>query len=297
MYPAEFEYFAPATVDEALTLLARYGDDARILAGGQSLIPMMKLRIATPRFLIDVNRIDSLAGFRRDGNRLLIGALCRHADIAGSPLVREYLPLMTDAANLTADVQVRNRGTVGGSLAHADPAGDWPTALLALDAEVTIAGAGGSRTVPLAGFIVDAYTTTLGLGEMLTGITVPFSRRPCGGAYVKFERRAGDFAVASVGVQLETDDGGAIRRVALSLGAVGASPLRVSDAEDLLRGTVAPPDAIDAAERLVRETAQPFADTRGSVDYKRHLAGVLFRRALAAAMDRANGKEVVLGHM
>ena len=204
---------------------------------------------------------------------------------------------MTDAANLTADVQVRNRGTVGGSLAHADPAGDWPAALLVLGAEVTITGAGGSRTVPLAAFIVDAYTTTLGPGEMLTGITVPFARRPCGGAYMKIERRAGDFAVASVGVQLETDSDGAIRRVAISLGAVGASPLRASDAEELLLGTTAPPEAIDAAERLVREAAQPFADTRGSVEYKRHLAGVLFRRALAAAIDRARGKEVVLGHI
>jgi carbon-monoxide dehydrogenase medium subunit len=297
VYPAEFEYFAPATVDEALTLLARYGDDAKILAGGQSLIPMMKLRIASPRFLIDVNGIESLSGFRRDGDRLHIGALCRHAEIASSPLVREHLPIMTDAGNLTADVQVRNRGTLGGSLAHADPAGDWPTALLALDTEVTITASSGSRTVPLAGFIVDAYTTTLGPDEMLTGISVPFSPRPCGGAYMKFEKRAGDFAVASAGIQLETDDRGAIRRIAISLGAVGASPMRATGAEDVLRETIAPPHAVDEAERLVREAAQPFDDTRGSVEYKRHLAGVLFRRGLAAAMDRARGKEVVLVHI
>ena len=297
MYPAAFEYFAPATVDEALALLTRYGDDAKILAGGQSLIPMMKLRIASPRFLIDVNRIDSLSGLRRDGDRLQIGALCRHADIANSSLVREHLPIMTDAANLTADVQVRNRGTVGGSLAHADPAGDWPTALLALDTAVTITGSSGQRTLPLAEFVVDAYTTTLGPGEMLTGISVPFSRRPCGGAYLKFEKRAGDFAVASVGVQLETDDGGVIRRAAISLGAVAASPLRASAAEDVLRDTSAPPNAIDEAERLVREAAQPFEDTRGSIEYKRHLAGVLFRRALAVAMDRARGKEVLSLHL
>jgi aerobic carbon-monoxide dehydrogenase medium subunit len=297
VYPAEFEYFAPTTVDEALALLTRYGDDAKILAGGQSLIPMMKLRIASPRFLIDVNRIDSLAGFRREGDSLQIGALCRHADIANSSLVREHLPIMTDAANLTADVQVRNRGTVGGSLAHADPAGDWPTALLALDTAVTITGSSGQRTLPLAEFVVDAYTTTLGPGEMLTGISVPFSRRPCGGAYLKFEKRAGDFAVASVGVQLETDDGGAIRRAAISLGAVAASPLRATAAEDVLRDTSTPANAIDEAERLVREAAQPFEDTRGSIEYKRHLAGVLFRRALAVAMDRARGKEVLSGHL
>ena len=297
MYPAEFEYFAPATVDEALELLTRYGEDAKILAGGQSLIPMMKLRIASPRFLIDVNGIASLTGFRRDGDRLVIGALCRHAEIAASPLVREHLPIMTDAANLTADVQVRNRGTVGGSLAHADPAGDWPAALLALDTTVTITGVAGSRTVPLSEFIVDAYTTQLGPGEMLTEVAIPFSRRPCGGAYVKFEKRAGDFAVASVGIQLEMEEGGGLRHVAVSLGAVGAAPTRARAAEDALRGTAAPPDAIDEAERLVRDAAQPFDDTRGSVEYKRHLVGVLFRRALAAALDRARGKEVVSLHL
>ncbi len=296
MYPAEFEYFAPATVDEALDLLARYGEDAKILAGGQSLLPMMKLRIAAPRYLIDVNRIEALTGFRRDADRLVLGALCRHAEIAASPLVREHLPLMTDAANLTADVQVRNRGTVGGSLAHADPAGDWPTALMALDTDVTITGPNGSRTLPLREFIVDAYTTRLDPGEMLTGISIPFPRRPCGGAYVKFEKRAGDFAVASVGIQLEIEDSGALRRVAISLGAVGPLPIRAGAAEDALLRTTGPA-AIDEAERLVREAAQPFEDTRGSVEYKRHLAGVLFRRALTVAMDRARGKEIPSLHI
>jgi carbon-monoxide dehydrogenase medium subunit len=296
VYPAEFEYFAPATVDEALDLLARYGEDAKILAGGQSLLPMMKLRIAAPRYLIDVNRIEALTGFRRDGDRLVLGALCRHAEIAASPLVREHLPLMTDAANLTADVQVRNRGTVGGSLAHADPAGDWPTALMALDTDITITGPDRSRTLPLREFIVDAYTTRLDPGEMLTGISIPFSRRPCGGAYVKFEKRAGDFAVASVGVEVEIEDSGALRRVAISLGAVGPLPIRAGAAEDALRRSTGPA-AIDEAERLVREAAQPFEDTRGSVEYKRHLAGVLFRRALTVAMDRARGKEVPSLHI
>jgi carbon-monoxide dehydrogenase medium subunit len=297
VYPAEFDYFAPATVDEALALLAHYGDDAKILAGGQSLIPMMKLRIASPRCLIDVNGIGSLGGLRRDGDRLQIGALCRHAEIASSSLVREHLPIMTDAASLTADVQVRNRGTVGGSLAHADPAGDWPTALFALETDITVTGSTGSRIVPLREFIIDAYTTTLGPGEMLTGLTVPFSRRPCGGAYLKFEKRAGDFAVASVGVQVETDAGGTIRQAAISLGAVGASPIRAAAAENVLRDTSAPASAIGEAERLVREAAQPFEDTRGSIEYKRHLAGVLFRRALAVAMDRARGEEVLSRHL
>jgi carbon-monoxide dehydrogenase medium subunit len=285
VYPAPFEYFSPRTVDEALELLQRHGDDAKILAGGQSLLPMMKLRIASPRYLIDVNRVDGLSGLRREGDRLVIGALCRHADIAASPIVREHLPIMLDAANQTADVQVRNRGTVAGSLAHADPAGDWPAALMALDTTVTIAGRGGSRTIPLADFIVDAYTTRLGAGEMVTQVSVGIPPRPGGGAYLKFEKRAGDFAVASVGVQLALDSDRP-RSVAISLGAVGATPLRARAAETLLHGQVISPDLLGKAEQLVRETAQPFADTRGSVEYKRHLVGVLFRRAFGKAMER-----------
>ena len=297
MYPPEFEYFAPRTVDEVLELLTRYGEEAKILAGGQSLIPMMKLRIASPRYLIDVNGINSLTGFKQSGDRLVCGALCRHAEIAESALVRENLPIMLDAANVTADVQVRNRGTLGGSLAHADPAGDWPAALLALDTEVTITGRAGARTVRLDEFIVDAYTTQMGPDEMLTEVSIPFSRRPCGGAYVKFERRAGDFAVASIGVQLEVDEEARCRKVAVSLGALGAVPTRARRAEEILQGEAASPDLLRAAERLVRDAAQPFEDTRGSVDYKRHLAGVLFRRAFTAALDRACGKEVKTLHI
>jgi carbon-monoxide dehydrogenase medium subunit len=296
VYPAEFEYFSPRTVDEALELLARHGDDAKILAGGQSLVPMMKLRIASPRYLVDVNGIETLAGLRRVGDRLVMGALCRHADIAASPLVREHLPIMLDAANLTADVQVRNRGTVAGSLAHADPAGDWPAALLALDTVVTIAGPDGVRVTPLGEFIVDSYTTQLGANEMVTEVSVAILPQPSGGAYVKFEKRAGDFAVASVGVQVELDERAHCRAVAVTLGALGPTPLRVKAAELLLQGKAVSEELLADAERLVRESADPFADTRGSVAYKRHLAGVLFRRAFAAAMDRAQGRAVATLH-
>ena len=288
MYPAAFEYFSPRTVAEALDLLARHGDDAKILAGGQSLLPMMKLRIASPRYLIDVNRIDGLGGLRRDGNRLVIGALCRHADILASPIVREHLPIMFDAASQTADVQVRNRGTLAGSLAHADPAGDWPAALMALDTSVTVAGRGGSRTVVLAEFIVDAYTTQLEAGEMIVEVAVAIPMGPGGGAYRKFEKRAGDFAVASAGVQIRLE-GDSCAGAAISLGAVGAKPIRAHMAETLLAGRILSPALIDEAEQRVRDAAEPFADTRGSVDYKRHLAGVLFRRSLTAALDRARG--------
>ena len=221
-----------------------------------------------------------------------MGALCRHADISASPLVREHLPIMLDAANLTADVQVRNRGTVAGSLAHADPAGDWPATLLALDTGVTIAGPDGVRVTPLGEFIVDSYTTQLGANEMVTEVSVAIPPQPSGGAYVKFEKRAGDFAVASVGVQVELDERAHCRAVAVTLGALGPTPLRATAAESLLQGKTVSDELLVDAERLVRESAEPFADTRGSVAYKRHLAGVLFRRAVSAAMDRAQGLAV-----
>lgn len=296
MYPSEFEYFAPTTIGEAIELLGRFGDDARVLAGGQSLVPMMKLRIASPRYLIDINRIDGLSDLRREGDRLVIGALFRHADIGASALVREVLPIMTDAAGLTADVQVRNRGTVAGSIAHADPAGDWPAVLAALDTDVTIAGPAGSRTVPLAEFIVDAYTTQLEPGEIVVGLSVGIPPKPNGGAYVKFEKRAGDFAVASVGVQIALE-GETCRHIAISLGALGPTAIRAVPAEQALQGRDLSEDRLAEAARLVRAAAQPFADTRGSVEYKRHLAGVLFRRAFAAAMDRARGREVKTPHV
>jgi carbon-monoxide dehydrogenase medium subunit len=296
VYPSEFEYFAPRTIAEAVQLLERYGEDAKVLAGGQSLVPMMKLRIAGPRYLIDINRIDGLRDLRREGDRLVIGALCRHADIGGSALVRDVLPIMTDAASLTADVQVRNRGTVAGSIAHADPAGDWPAVLAALDTDVTIAGPAGSRTVPLDGFIVDAYTTQLDPGDIVVGLSVGIPLKPGGGAYVKFEKRAGDFAVASVGVQIQLD---AMKcaAVAISLGALGPVAIRAADAERALQGREPSDDVLGDTERLVREAAQPFADTRGSVAYKRHLAGVLFRRAFAAAFNRAQGRDVPTIHI
>jgi aerobic carbon-monoxide dehydrogenase medium subunit len=297
MFPAEFQYFAPTTVSEAVELLSRYGDDAKVLAGGQSLIPMMKLRIASPRYLVDVNGIGELGGLRCEGDRLLMGALCRHADVIAAPVVREHLPLMHDAAQLTADVQVRNRGTVAGSLAHADPAGDWPAALLTLDTDVTIAGPAGTRTLTLAAFIVDAYTTQLGPGEIVTQVTVTIPSGRSGGAYAKFERRAGDFAVASAGVQVTLDEQDRCAKVAVTLGAVGPIPFRAHGAEDALQGHAPSESLIESVAHQVREAANPFADTRGSVEYKRHLAGVLFRRAFATALARARGETVATVHL
>jgi aerobic carbon-monoxide dehydrogenase medium subunit len=296
VYPAEFEYFAPQTLDEALRLLDRYGPEAKVLAGGQSLLPMMKLRIASPRYLIDINRVEGLDRLYCEGDRLVIGALCRHADVGASAVVRDRLPILRDAAALTADVQVRNRGTVAGSVAHADPAGDWPAALMSLDTAVVLTGVNGVRILSLDDFILDAYTTSLEAAEIVSGLSVGLPPKPAGGAYVKFEKRAGDFAVASIGVQLELD-ADRCANVAVSLGALGARPIRARTAEQLLGGTIPAPDVLRDAERLVCEAAQPFEDTRGSVEYKRHLAGVLFRRAFDIALDRARGLERETIHM
>jgi carbon-monoxide dehydrogenase medium subunit len=211
-------------------------------------------------------------------------------------LVREHLPIMTDAAQLTADVQVRNRGTLAGSIAHADPSGDWPAVLAALDADVTIAGPAGTRTVLLRDFIVDAYTTQLEPTEMVIGLGVPIPPKPAGGAYVKFEKRAGDFAVASIGVQLQLD-GDRCRTIAVSLGALGPMAIRAAAAEQRLAGAPISEDGLRDAAQLVRNAAEPFDDTRGSVEYKRHLAGVLFRRAFAVALGRATGERIDTLHI
>ncbi len=218
--------------------------------------------------------------------------------IAASPLVREHLPIMIDAANLTADVQVRNRGTVAGSLAHADPAGDWPAALMALDTEVTITGPGGQRTRSLGG--LSSWTPTRPPSHRARWsprCRSAFRAPPCGGAYVKFEKRAGDFAVASVGVQLELGEDGRCRHTAISLGALGVVPVRASSAEELLHNRRPTDELLREAEHLVRGSARPFEDTRGSIDYKRHLAGVLFRRSFEVAASRAHGEAVRTLHV
>lgn len=292
VFPAAFEYFAPTTIEEVLDLLVRYGDEAKILAGGQSLVPMMKLRIASPRYVIDVNRVEGLGGISREGDVLILGALARHAEIGTHPIVCEHLPLMADAARLTADVQVRNRGTIGGSLAHADPAGDWPTALLALDADVVVRGPAGSRTVALSAFIQDAYTTDLAADEIVVGVRLSVPPPSSGGAYAKFEKRAGDFAVASAAVQVDLAGHEQCRRVAISLGAVGATPVRAIEAEQVLIEARCDTPLVERARALVEARIEPFPDTRGSMEYKRNLAGVLFQRAFGVALDRARGATV-----
>ncbi|MEV8511028.1 xanthine dehydrogenase family protein subunit M [Dactylosporangium sp. NPDC051484] len=287
--PAAFEYAKATSVGQTLELLAHWGEDARVIAGGHSLIPMMKLRLARPTALIDINDVAELSYIRVEGAELRIGALTRHADLLASPLVEEHYRIFADAERVIADPLVRNRGTVGGSLCQADPAEDLSAAFAAVDASVVIQGARGSRTVPLTEFHVGPYETVVEPGELLTEIRVPI--RPGGGsAYHKVERRVGDWAVAAAGaaVWLEQDT---IRTAGIGLTAVGAEHFRAAEAEAFLAGKPATEETFAEAGRIAAENTNPIADQRGPVDYKRHLAGELTVRVLRAATARARGQE------
>ncbi|MET7399447.1 xanthine dehydrogenase family protein subunit M [Dactylosporangium sp. NPDC005572] len=287
--PAAFEYAKATSVDQTLELLAQWGEDARVIAGGHSLIPMMKLRLARPTALIDINDVTELSYIRVEGAELRIGALTRHAELLASPLVEEHYRIFADAEKVIADPLVRNRGTVGGSLCQADPAEDLSAAFAAVDASVVIQGARGSRTVKLTEFHVGPYETVVEPGELLTEIRVPI--RPGGGsAYLKVERRVGDWAVAAAGAAVWLD-GGTIKQVGIGLAAVGAEHFRASEAEASLVGKPATDESFAEAGRIAAENANPVADQRGPVDYKRHLAGELTTRALRAAAARARGQE------
>jgi carbon-monoxide dehydrogenase medium subunit len=288
--PAAFEYAKATTVSQTLDLLAQWGEDARVIAGGHSLIPMMKLRLARPTALIDINDVGELSYIRVEGGELRIGALTRHAELLDSALVEEHYRIFRDAERVIADPIVRNRGTIGGSLCQADPAEDLSAAFAAVDASVVIQGARGSRTVPLTEFHVGPYETVVEAGELLTEVRVPI--RPGGGsAYVKVERRVGDWAVAAAGAALWSDGDGSISKVGIGLAAVGAEHFRATEAEAYLVGKPATEESFAEAGRIAAAASNPVADQRGPVDYKRHLAGELTVRALRAAAARARGQE------
>ncbi|HEU5109042.1 MAG TPA: xanthine dehydrogenase family protein subunit M [Micromonosporaceae bacterium] len=287
--PAHLEYERASSVDHALTLLGRWGGEARVLAGGHSLIPMMKLRLARPEALIDINDLTELAHLRVDGDELVIGALVRHADLLESPLVAEHFPIFTDAERVIADPIVRNAGTIGGSLCQADPSEDLSAAFAAVKATAVIRGPEGERTVPVREFHVGPYETAVQPGELLVEVRVGI--RPGGGsAYRKVERKAGDWAVAAAGAALWLDDAGAVADVGIGLTAVGAPHFCAPEAEAALRGAAPTAEAITEAARLAAEHCSPAADQRGPEDYKRHLAGELTRRALIRALARARGE-------
>jgi aerobic carbon-monoxide dehydrogenase medium subunit len=285
MYPARFSYHAPAGVEEALELLERYGDEAKVLAGGQSLIPLMKLRFASPRALVDINRIEGLDSIE-EGDGLSIGALVRHKDCERSEALRGRYGVLGDAAPQISDPIVRNRGTVVGSLAHADPQGDWGSALLAAGAQLEVVSSGGTRTIPLAELFQGPFTTSLQPNEIATAVQVPDPGERAGGTYLKLERKIGDFATVGVAVHLSLDNG-TVGRTGIALTGVGPSNLRAEAAEESLAGAELNDETIQEAARLAAEAAQPRTDHRGSANYKRSVVRVFTERGLRKAAETA----------
>jgi len=286
MLPAAFEYHRPETLDEALSLQSAHADDGKVLAGGQSLIPLMKLRFAAPEHLIDINRIAGLDGLQEADGQLRIGAMTRHATLEHSDLLKQRYPVMSQAAPMISDPIVRNLGTIGGSLAHADPAGDWGSVMLALGATVLARSSNGEREIPIGEFLQDTFTTSLEPDEILTEIRVPHPGARSGGAYLKMERKVGDFATVAVGVHLELSNG-SIGKAGIALTAVGSKNIQATEAEQSLAGAEPTDEAFAEAGRLAAAASDPVSDVRGSAEYKRHVVEVFVRRGLARALESA----------
>jgi carbon-monoxide dehydrogenase medium subunit len=282
LYPAPFDYSAPESLEEALELLRQQGDEAKVLAGGQSLIPLLKLRFASPSRLIDINRIGGLDGLSEDGGALRIGALVRHKDAERSDALRARWPLFAETARQVSDPIVRNLGTVCGSIAHADPQGDWGAALLATRSEVVARSSSGERTIAIDDFFQGPFTTTLDPTEIVTEIRVPAQGERSGGTYLKLERKVGDFATAAVAVQLSFDNGN-VAQAGIALTGVGATNVRAAEAEQALVGKTLDDDTIRGAAELAAQAADPQGDVRGSVEYKRNVVRVFTERGLRAA--------------
>jgi len=290
MIPAAFEYHAPATLDDATALLARLGDDAKVLSGGQSLIPLMKLRLSSPPHVVDINGIPGLSYIRHSDGVLAIGALTRESELEESDIVRTRYPLLYDTCKVIADPLVRNLATIGGNLAHADPANDHPATMLALGAEIVARGPSGQRTIPITSFFTGPFETALRPGELVVEIRIPSPPPRSGGAYFKLERKVGDFATAAVAVQLTLRADGTCERAGIGLTNVGLTPIKATQAEAALSGQRLDDTTIARAARLASEASEPTADLRGSVAYKRDLVRVLTSRALRKAAERAEGR-------
>ncbi len=288
MIPPKFEYYAPASLEDAVNLLDRFGGEAKVLAGGQSLLPLLKLRLAEPKALIDLNRIPNLAYIREEGDRLRIGALTRTNDLNDSDLVRSHYPIFTDAAAVIADPLVRNMGTVGGNLSHGDPENDLPACMIALGATYLVRGPNGDRTVPADAFYVDTFTTALEPNEVLVEVQVPRTRPGQGTAYIKLEKRAGDFPIVGVAASL-TESHGKIEKAGLGLTAVGPTALKAGEAETSLSGHTPDEASFRRAAELARAASRPVTDLRGPAEYKKAMVGVLALRALHLAHQRAAG--------
>ncbi len=281
MIPTQFEYLAPTSVDEALAALAEHGDDAKVIAGGQSLLPVLRMRLNAPEVVIDLAGIDALHGVRDDGDAIVIGAMTTHHDVLHDPLVAEHAALLAKAEEHLADAQVRHRGTFGGALAHADPAGDLGAPTLALGAEFVIAGSGGRRTVAAGDFFVDLFETAIAEGELLVEIRIP-KHTGWGAHYEKFVRVAHQWPIVAVAAAVKSE-GGTITEARVGLTNMGSTPLRATAVEEALAGQPATEDAVRAAAAKAADGTNPPSDLNGQADYRKHLAGVLTRRAVLAA--------------
>jgi aerobic carbon-monoxide dehydrogenase medium subunit len=290
MIPASFDYHAPGTLPEALALLSKYGDDAKVLSGGQSLLPLLKLRLGQVGHLIDIGRIPGLEYIREEGGLLRIGGRTRESALDSSDLIRMRYPILHDTAKVIADPLVRNLATIGGNLAHGDPGNDHPATMLALGAQVVATGSKGERVIPIEQFFLGLFRTALRPDEVLTEIRIPVPPARSGGAYLKLERKVGDYATAGVAAQVTLGSGGTVERAGLGLTNLGPTPIKAADAESFLAGKR--PDAANLSEASQRaaKAASPSADRRGSVEYKREMARVLATRALKLAVERAGGR-------
>jgi carbon-monoxide dehydrogenase medium subunit len=282
--PAAFDYVAPSSLDEVIGLLQQHGDEAKVLAGGHSLLPLMKLRLASPGILVDLRKVPSLAYIRDSGDRVAIGPMTTHYMLETSDLLRTRLPMLPQAAGLVGDVQVRNRGTLGGSLSHADPAGDLPSVVVALEAEMVIRGPDGERMLGASDFFQDIWTTSLAPDEVLTEIRVPFANGNPAQMYEKFRQRAADWAMVGVAVDLSRSNG-TIDHARIALTNVGSTPVRARGVEESLQGQPATTEAAQAAAERASEGLDPSPELRASAGYKLHLARVLTRRALQGALQ------------
>jgi aerobic carbon-monoxide dehydrogenase medium subunit len=289
MIPAPFDYHAPGSLAEAIGLLQQHGDDAKVLSGGQSLLPLLKLRLASAAHLVDIGRIPGLEYIKEEGGYLKIGGRTRESALERSDVIKAKYPILHDTALVIADPLVRNRATVGGNLAHADPANDHPATMLALGAEVVAAGAGGERVIPITQFFTGIFSTALRPGEILVEIRIPAPPPRSGGAYVKLERKVGDFATAAAAAQVTIGADGKVARAGIALTSAGPTPIKATAAEQFLVGKLPDGAAVAQASKLASDAASPSADRRGSVEYKREMARVLTARALTRAVARAGG--------
>lgn len=287
MIPANFNYHKATSIKEAIALSSELGEEAKYMSGGHSLLPMMKLRFATPEHIIDISKIDGLSYIKEEGDMLKIGALTTQTDMEHNALLKESYPIMGDAIWLTADPSVRNVGTIGGNIAHGDAANDQPALMLAMRATVVAEGSDGTKSIPIDEFFHGFYMTALEPGDILTEIQIPKAKKNSGGAYHKVERKVGDYATAGVAVHVELDDDGVCQEIGIGLTNVSAVPMRLERGEELLRGQKITDELIEQVGQMASEDCEPESDLRGSEAYKRSIVNTITKRMLNKALERA----------